>query len=81
MQDQNAAEIFGPMMTFVWGVLAAAVLLLVVWRVQKSRRRRQRREAARQSQRQLHAWRHGDGEPPAAPQADRPPSRAPDSRA
>ena len=59
MDDSSASDLFSPMMVVVWGVLAAAMLLFVIWRISKHRSRQRRREAARESRRQLHAWREG----------------------
>lgn len=63
MNDTTASDLFSPMMVVVWGILAAAILLAIVWKVSKNRSRNRRREAARESKRQLHAWREG-GTPP-----------------
>ena len=64
MDQTTASDLFSPMMVVVWGILAAGILLAIVWRVSKHRNRNRRREAARESRRQLHAWREG-GTPPA----------------
>ena len=63
MDQTTASDLFSPMMVVLWGVLAAAILLAIVWKVSKNRSRNRRREAARESRRQLHAWRVG-GTPP-----------------
>ena len=59
MDETTAGDLFSPMMVVLWGVLAAAILLAIVWKVSKHRSRNRRREAARESKRQLHAWREG----------------------
>ena len=65
MNDTTASDLFSPVMVVVWGLLAAAILLAIMWKVSKQRSRNRRREAARESKRQLHAWREG-GAPPSA---------------